>query len=91
MDFTRLIITDQELHRLTRRRLQERPADPLASQENIDELRTDLERGVAIDALFRPMPMPAKSALGILLSHPANRVATIGAMHPGAISAMMRG
>jgi hypothetical protein len=34
-----------ELHRLTRRRLKERPADPLAWQENIDELRTDLERG----------------------------------------------
>jgi hypothetical protein len=34
--------------------------------------------------------MPAKPALGILLSHPANRLATIGAMHPGAVSAMMR-
>ncbi len=89
MDFARL--TDQELHRLRRRRLQERPADPLAWQENIDELRTDLEGGLAIDALIRPMPMPAKPALGILLSHPANRVATIGVMHPGAMSAMMRG
>jgi hypothetical protein len=89
MDFARL--TDQELHRLTRRRLQERPADPLAWQENIGELRTDLERVMAIDAFIRPMPMPAKPALGILLSHPANRVATIGAMHPVAMSAMMRG
>jgi hypothetical protein len=91
MNFARLIITDQELHRLMRRRLQERPADPMAWQENIDELRTDLERGVAIDALIRPMPMPAKPALGILLSHPANRVATIGAMHPRAMGAMIRG
>jgi hypothetical protein len=45
---------------------------------------------VAIDAFIRPMPMPAKPPLGILLSHPANHVATIGAMHPGVMSAMMR-
>jgi hypothetical protein len=39
-------LTDVELHRLTRRRLQERPTDAQARQELIDELRAPTTRSM---------------------------------------------
>ena len=60
----------------------------------IGRIATDEEAERLVAAIDSEPPEAggaAKPALGILLSHPANRVATIGAMHPGAMSAMMRG
>jgi hypothetical protein len=46
-------LTDQELHRLTRRRLQDRPADALEWRANIDDLR---ELAVEIAARVEKRP-----------------------------------